>query len=284
MGHKTYISDIKCILQFVGVIQERGIFSVLFILSSVWLPSGLFIAPCPDAALCLSSCGHCQDITTLLCAPGTVWTLLAGSSSQLTGEALRHRRIRAEKWCPRYYSDCACFRLHNFLLLTIKFHVENRWGFIFSLRLRQSNLSKTTEQIKPRAEFDFRSFCMWLCACHTGCRLYTPTTALLYLQLLSMADALNFSSQLKCQGSLNARFEVLGRGRCHVSPWEVLQFMAEREGKKVRSNEYKLLEINCECMWMKDENAFIQKQMMYVSSFLGFLILVYKAENNVSKQ
>lgn len=72
MEHKTYISHIKCILQFVGVIQERGIFLVLFILSSVWLPNGLFIAPCPDAALRLSSCGHCQDITTLLCAPGTV--------------------------------------------------------------------------------------------------------------------------------------------------------------------------------------------------------------------
>lgn len=32
------------------------------------------------------------------------------------------------------------------------------------------------------------------------------------------------------------------------------------------------------------ENVFLLKQMMYVSSFLGFLILVYKAENNVSKQ
>lgn len=33
------------------------------------------------------------------------------------------------------------------------------------------------------------------------------------------------------------------------------------------------------------ENASIVKQMkVYVSSFLGFLILVYKSENNVSKQ
>lgn len=222
------------------MIQEWDIFSVCFILSSVWLPSVLFIAPCPDAALRLSSCGHCQDITTLLCAPGTAWTLLAGSSSKLTGKVLRHRKIRAEKWFPRHYSDCACLRLHNFLLLTIKYHVGNRWGFIFSLRLRQSNLSKkTTEQIKPRAGLDFRSFCMWLCACLTGCRSYTPTTALEFWQLFSMADALNFSYQLKCQRSLNIRFEVLGRGRCHVALREVLQFTAEREGKKVRSNECK---------------------------------------------
>lgn len=33
------------------------------------------------------------------------------------------------------------------------------------------------------------------------------------------------------------------------------------------------------------EHVFLLKQMMlYVSNFLGFLILVYKAENNVSKQ
>lgn len=168
-------------------------------------------------------------------------------------------------------------RLHNFLLLTTKFHVENRWGFIFSLRLRQSNLSKTTEQIKPRAKLDFRSFCTWLCACPAGCRSYTPTTALYCWQLLSMADTLNFSYQLKCQRSLNTRFEVLGRGRCHVTLKEGLQFTAEREGKKVRSNECQLLEINCECMWM-------YMKMHSYSSFLGFLILVYKAENNVSKQ
>lgn len=33
------------------------------------------------------------------------------------------------------------------------------------------------------------------------------------------------------------------------------------------------------------ENAFILKEIMfYVSSFLGFHILAYKAENNLSKQ
>lgn len=231
------------------MIQEWDIFSVHFILSSVWLPCVLFIAPCPDAALCLSSCGHCQGITTLLSAPGTVWSLLQGSSSQLMGKALRHRKIRAEKWFPRCYSDCACLRLHDFLLFTIKFQVENTWGFIFSLRLRQSNLSETTEQIKPRA--DFRSSCMWLCACPAGCHIYhiyhtiyhvyhtlyliyhtiyTTTTALYCWQFLNMADALNFSYQPECQRNLNTRFEVLGRGRCHVTPRDVLQFMAEREG------------------------------------------------------
>lgn len=117
----------------------------------------------------------------------------------------RHRKIRVEKWFPRCYSDCACLRLHDLLLITIKFQVENTWGFIFSLRLRQSNLSETTEQIKPRAELDFRSFCMWLCACPAGCHMhhiyhtlyriyhiyhtmYTTTTALYCWQLLNMAD------------------------------------------------------------------------------------------------
>ena len=48
-------------------------------------------------------------------------------------------------------------------------------------------------------------------------------------ELLSMAGALDFSCQLKRQRILNIRFEVLGRGRCHMTPSrEVLPFMAER--------------------------------------------------------
>lgn len=52
-------------------------------------------------------------------------------------------------------------------------------------------------------------------------------------ELLSMADALDFSCQLKCQKILNMRFEMLGRGKCRMTPpREVLQFMAEREKVK----------------------------------------------------
>lgn len=102
--------------------------------------------------------------------------------------------------------------------------------YLFCVIPRQSNLSNSKSN--QEAELDFRSFCIQLCSCLRASRLYIPQPQHFIVEkLLSMADALDFSCQLKCQTILNIRFEVLGRGKCHMTPAKLLQFMAERSGQ-----------------------------------------------------